>query len=97
MNVGEKIYYRTEHGGYNYGTLRGETSRSWIVGGAIWHQRKLPKKTTVLISKEEYEQTEWVRRHADAIARMVRFSDNYAVLKQIAELIGYKEQSGGGR
>jgi len=75
----------------------GETSRSWIVGtesGCVFN--KIPKNKLhswrgYAHSKEEIQQGAYIDRNRYAIAERLRRIDDYAVLRQIATLIGYEE------
>lgn len=79
-------------------TLLGETSRSWLVGNP-WRPVKLAKKGLLEITEEHYGKIngewQWWLKHRDAIVRQISYSSFRnlppAVLRQIAELIGYKE------
>lgn len=73
--------------------VTGETSRSWIIGEA-WDTHKLPKKGqagfAVAFSQEEIDRAAWVHDNAIIISHMVSCCKDYAVLKHIATLVGYK-------
>lgn len=89
---GEIIYYSEKDNPFIYTTVfLGETSRSWLVGEE-WRPNKLSKRNTVFFSKEDYEFHRWARRNRYAISRAVEHLRDNAILKQIADLIGYKER-----
>ena len=74
----------------------GQTSRSWIVGtesGCIFG--KIPKNKHCswrgyARSKEEIQQKAYIEENRYAISEKLRSIDDYAVLRQIATLIGYE-------
>lgn len=74
--------------------ILGETSRSWLVGYEGWSLTsctKHPKKgRTALYTLEQIAEEEYRHYNAHRIADRVQHAD-YAVLKQIAALLGYKE------
>ncbi|MBX9604649.1 MAG: hypothetical protein K2Y51_00390 [Gammaproteobacteria bacterium] len=76
----------------------GETSRSWVVGPLT---TKIPKKGPPprgwLYSPEDVERNVWINDHRRNIVRAVEKIDarapgGYELLRQMAELVGYKEE-----
>ena len=106
IKVGDPIWFKDANGRSMAGpiwaehwreyAIIGETSRSWIVGtesGYIFD--KLPKNKHswhgYAHSKEEIHQRAYIDRNRYAISEKLRRIDDYAVLRQIATLIGYEE------
>ncbi len=72
----------------------GETSRSWIVGQGSWEQ-KIPKKGPwhgVAFSEKEIDQAAYVHDNRHRISDAVGRLQDYACLREIAELVGYEER-----
>ena len=91
--LGEKIYWRGGGNRVESSIFRGQTSRSWIVGGEYeWSQYKLPKKTTVFTTEEEFELFLWASRNQYRIGQRLQYSCSAQQLKKVAELIGYVEE-----
>lgn len=70
----------------------GETKRSWLVGSE-WRPIKVDKKEPrqrVAFSQEEIDLHEFVECHGHRIADAIGRIRDYATLKRIADLIGYK-------
>lgn len=90
--------------------ITGENKTSWIIG-QLWEQRKFPKKCQgklytnkdsrgnrdrVFVSKDEVNKYIWVRENSYRIVSCVQACDDYNVLRQIAELVGYKAEESQG-
>ncbi len=87
-----------EHWGEN--AVTGETSRSWILSHG-WHTNpsgRIPKKrvdfTRLAYSQDEIEEIRWVEEHRHYIGRKVHSLTDAAILKQVAELVGYEPEGG---
>ena len=103
--IGETVWYKSPNGApgfYFKGKILGETSRSWLIGsGNEWwaddpkkiadYGTKYPKKGTEFVSAEYYEQARWAMNHRYSIARDVQNVADPAILRKIAELIGFNE------
>ena len=83
----------------NKDTCFGETSQSWLCGSAWRPKEFLRKKSDYdLATEQEYVETRWIQDHASKIAKMIHDTwspttpkVDYAVLRKVAELIGYEE------
>ena len=104
IKVGSTVWM-WERGEWKQKTVTGENRASWIVGKG-WDQVRIAKKdisctrkdkrgnfAVVFWSPEEIEQYEWVRRNDLPIGNAVQYSSDYATLRKIADLIGYKERT----
>jgi hypothetical protein len=72
--------------------ITGETSRSWIVGERDWNQYKIPKKGPHpgwCFSEQEIDDKCWIH-NCWQISDAVRLVSDVGILRQIAELIGWK-------
>ena len=89
--IGQTIYYRTPGNPYIQCTIvRGETSRSWLVGDE-WRPRKIAKKTTTFVTEADWNEERWANTHRYRIANHIEHRDvSPEVLRKVAELIGYK-------
>ena len=80
-------------------TITGETSRSWLCGPS-WKPDaiKVPKKGasaySVAFSEEDIERRAWIERHARELGEHVSRSQDYALLRHIADLVGYNGREG---
>jgi hypothetical protein len=81
----------------------GETKMSWLLGHARLHPIKVNKKT-MLETVPNYGSIKWFteqgkvdeefrRKHAHGIGRAVESLRDVTLLRQIAEMIGYKVES----
>lgn len=70
--------------------VKGETSRSWIVGH---FSQKVPKKDpwSVLYTEDMIDDAEWINSHKYRISQDVLRVKDGDKLRQIAAIIGYKE------
>lgn len=77
-----------------------ETSRSWVIGRGWGDFEKVPKKTfpqypyflTEQASKDHHDRQQWIWTHAPKIRSYIQFLDDIGQLRQIAAIIGYKEE-----
>lgn len=81
--VGNAIY--REH--FYKMNIESETSRSWIVGG----EKYAKSKPDGLYSKEMMEENIWCKENRFGIIDLIRYNANAEQLKQIADIVGYKE------
>lgn len=88
-SIGGPVWY--EH--WRKDKIEGETSRSWILVGGQKIPKKNPPKEFVAFSEEEIRDRAWVEANLHKIVRHMSYGEKpgYDALKQIAELIGYKE------
>lgn len=105
MKIGDTIYYQEKggHPAFWYkAVILGETSRSWLVNASNewWTDRpelighyakKLPKSGTKFTTKEKAELQSWTMTQRYQIARTVERLNDGALLRQVADLIGYKD------
>lgn len=74
----------------------GETSRSWLIGYSVERAQKVPKvgwdKGVFAFSEDEIDKAAWVYENAHRISHAVGIVKDYAILQQIAALVGYKER-----
>ena len=106
MQIGDTIYFQRSggHPGYWYeAKIYGETSRSWLVGKADeWlgndpasvtrYADKLPKSGTRFATKESADLNNWSMNNRYMIGKAVEACNDGAILRQIADMVGYKEQ-----
>ena len=74
--------------------ITSETSRSWILdfdGRKI--AKALPRQVDLAWSEDEINQECYVQDNRHSISDCVRRCTDFAILKQIAALVGYKEES----
>jgi hypothetical protein len=75
---------------------QGQTSRSWLVGYS-WKPNKKAKKDYQPISEEDAlrisAEIAWSSKHRWKISEAVRYKADFATLRQIAALVGYKESA----
>lgn len=75
--------------------ITGETSRSWLVG-PDWARRKIPKnperqnRRMIAWSEAEIDALTWAHEHRYRIVRAVEHLENPALLRQVADLVGYQ-------
>jgi hypothetical protein len=95
---GHQVYLRDKRGVVSQVSVFGETSRSWLTGHP-YRPYKRAKNEHSIVSCDDYEQYEWDARNRRNISRMI--CGDYgghspqvdtAVLRKIAELIGYEEK-----
>ena len=84
MSVGAPIWrekWREEE-------IVGETRASWVLKGG----RKIPKRGGIGIafSEEEIDRLEYINTHRYRIAAAVERCDDFEILSNVAELVGYK-------
>jgi hypothetical protein len=83
--------------------IRGETSRSWLVGAAersLNFCKKLAKDAFVdgacprgwALSETMIDELAWVREHGYRLGIAVQHLHDYATLRKIAQLIGYETE-----
>jgi hypothetical protein len=98
---GTKTNYPVWHKHWTEWKVVGETSRSWIVLPARWgindptHKsaRKIPKKGTHqdwCQSEKEIVERAWAHDHKYKIADRVQRLADPAILRKVAELVGYE-------
>ncbi len=95
-----RVYRRNEKGRSEGGPIyrehfveckiTGETSRSWIIGR---YRMKVNKKTLdgMYISQEQIDLKCWANDHKYGVVRMIEYSTDGAMIKAVADLIGYKD------
>lgn len=89
--VPRKVWLRANHGKVSERYLIGETSQSWVTeSGGI--STEWPKEEYEIVSEVEYEQYIWVVKNGRSIGSAVDGLWDYHLLKQIADLIGHKEE-----
>jgi hypothetical protein len=110
LKVGDTIYER-QYGNHVNASNRwepvvitGETSRSWLTGDLKYKHmvKKVPKKDLAegtlrshCITEAETQQHNFVDDNKWKIAQACQGVDDYAKLKAIADIIGYKEKPNG--
>jgi hypothetical protein len=94
----KQVYLRNKRGVVSLDSVFGETNRSWLTSHP-WRPYKKAKNEHAVVSFDEYEQYTWDARNRRNISRMI-FGDygghsaavDTAVLRKVAELIGYEEK-----
>lgn len=102
--IGDTIYYQhvfseREDKRWNQAKIIDQTSRSWIID--CW-PHKLPKSGKVTNNNYRYAseakalEDSWDEKHRSKIVDAIKYGDGVstAMLRKIAELIGYKEETG---
>jgi hypothetical protein len=92
MEIGQAIYYRVLASRYiQKSSYQGETSRSWLIGSQ-WRPVRLPKKSTVFCSEQDWHNQMWARKHAYGIYEKVQQA-NFDELKKIADIVKYEDSN----
>ncbi len=76
------------------------TTRSWVMDRALWvvgkDVWKIPKHGPspwwVMFSQAQVDDAVWVHEHANRISEAVQAEKTPSVLRQIAQLVGYREE-----
>lgn len=104
IKVGSPVWILRHRRRYEQQTITGETSRSWIVGES-WAKEKILKANPrsvkdsrgftypVCWSSTEIEEEKWLDGNRYGIGAHVQGLRDVALLRKIAELIGYTEQA----
>ncbi len=69
--------------------IEGETSRSWIARYGTKYSKK-ERPHGVFITLEEVEDNCWLNGHRHKVASLVGNCQDAAIIRAIAELVGYK-------
>ncbi len=104
MKMGDVFYVRKDH--YRYGdsmyeqvVVKGETSRSWVLGDVTrsYHDFKVPKcnpfKDRKMYTEQQMNDQVFLDRYSYKVAETLRRHQDATVLRQVMHLLGVTEES----